>query len=263
MAKEVFGTKEWSNHSVNIITGCKHNCKYCYAKCNFIRFGRGKKEDWEQEKVKDKELHKAIRKKEGVVMFPTTHDITPENLPESIYYIGKHLKAGNNLLIVSTPHYICISTICDIFDKYKTQILFRFTIGSTDNECLLFWEPYAPAFMERINCLGYAFSKGYKTSVSCEPMLDNNIVEVIKKSLPMVTDAIWLGKMNMVKARLSANKEMDEETKKRAEQLIEWQSNENIKALYEKYKDNPKIKWKESIKKVIGIEVSTESGLDI
>jgi hypothetical protein len=33
--------------------------------------------------------------------------------------------------------------------------------------------------------------------------------------------------------------------------------------LYERYRDNPLIKWKESIKKVVGIDLLTEAGLDI
>ena len=40
-------------------------------------------------------------------------------------------------------------------------------------------------------------------------------------------------------------------------------NNDNIMKLYHKYKDNPKIKWKESIKKIVGIEIPTEAGLDI
>ena len=35
-----------------------------------------------------------------------------------------------------------------------------------------------------------------------------------------------------------------------------------IKALYNKYKDNPMIKWKESIKKVVGLDISVVKGED-
>jgi hypothetical protein len=35
----------------------------------------------------------------------------------------------------------------------------------------------------------------------------------------------------------------------RAEQLMGWQSDRNINQLYFRYKDNPLIKWKDSIKK--------------
>jgi len=45
--------------------------------------------------------------------------------------------------------------------------------------------------------------------------------------------------------------------------LLQSQSDERILSLYEKLKDHPKIKWKESIKKVVGLQIPTEAGLDI
>ena len=48
----------------------------------------------------------------------------------------------------------------------------------------------------------------------------------------------------------------------RAEELISWQNDKNIKLLYHKHKNNPQIKWKESIKKVVDIKIPTQSGLD-
>jgi len=36
-----------------------------------------------------------------------------------------------------------------------------------------------------------------------------------------------------------------------------------VKALYQKYEGNLKIKWKDSIKKVVGLERPTEKGLDV
>ena len=38
--KPISGTKEWSVSSVNCITGCEHNCRYCYARANALRFKR-------------------------------------------------------------------------------------------------------------------------------------------------------------------------------------------------------------------------------
>jgi len=47
-------------------------------------------------------------------------------------------------------------------------------------------------------------------------------------------------------------------------ELIEMnQRDEMIFAIYETYKDNPIIKWKDSIKKIVGIEPPPESGMDI
>jgi len=30
------GTKEWADHNVNLIDGCSHDCRYCYAKGSSI-----------------------------------------------------------------------------------------------------------------------------------------------------------------------------------------------------------------------------------
>lgn len=38
--KTVFGTGEWSSSSENCISGCSHNCYYCYAKAMAIRMRR-------------------------------------------------------------------------------------------------------------------------------------------------------------------------------------------------------------------------------
>jgi DNA repair photolyase len=166
------------------------------------------------------------------------------------------------VLIVSKPSFECIKQICDTFADYKDHILFRFTIGSTNNKTLKFWEPNAPDYKERKQALIFAFEAGYQTSISCEPMLDNKIGKVIDDLSQYVTDAIWLGKMNFAIRRLRTNGHLDAENLAVADQLLEWQDDAAIKQLYKKYKDNPKIKWKESIKKVVGLEVSTIKGED-
>ena len=97
----------------------------------------------------------------------------------------------------------------------------------------------------------FAFSERYQTSVSSEPMLDDNIGGVINQVSPFVTDSIWLGKANHLRGRLSLNGENDPVTMQRADQLIGWQSDDNIKQLYSQYKDSASIKWKDSIKEVL------------
>ncbi|MBT5420616.1 MAG: hypothetical protein HOK80_06965, partial [Candidatus Cloacimonetes bacterium] len=94
-------------------------------------------------------------------------------------------------------------------------------------------------------------------------MLDNKINEVIDRVLPFTTDAIWLGKANFLLRRLKMNGYSDKKSLKKANELIQWQSDDNMIELYNKYKNNSKIKWKESIKKVVGLDLPTEKGLDI
>lgn len=263
MIKPVFGTSEWASENANFIDGCSHNCKYCYAKEMAIRFRRKTSENWDTEKVRKTALNKVFNNINGTIMFPSSHDIHPGHLKEALCFLEKILSAGNKVLIVSKPHFECIKSICDMFFDYRHQILFRFTVGSANTKVLKFWEPGAPSFKERVRSLQYANEKQFQTSVSCEPMLDDNIEDLIKKVLSFVTDAIWIGKANFLIRRLKMNGFTDSATIKKANALLEIQTDENIKKLYNKYKSNPKIKWKESIKKIVGLDVPVNKGLDI
>ena len=193
-------------------------------------------------------------------MFPSSHDITPKNLFACLIVLRKLLEAGNRVLIVSKPHLECIGTICSAFEQYRGQILFRFTIGARDDEILSIWEPNAPRYEERKKALTYAFNKGYQTSVSVEPMLDSeHIMDLVKDLLPLVTNALWIGKMNHTR-----NIRVEDETVERElNRIVEGQSDEKIRAIYDTLKSNPKIKWKSHIKKVVGIPLSEKAGMDI
>lgn len=260
--KKVFGTQEWAKRTKNFISGCTNNCKYCYAKEMAVRFGRKTTCNWTEEEVNYKKLKVNPRKASGYTMFPSTHDITPENLNNSIFFLEKLLKSGSKVLIVTKPHLEVIKRICSEFEKYKENILLRLTIGSVDSEILKFWEPNAPSFEERLAALRYAYNNGYATSVSCEPILDIDVKPLLNELLPYVTDAIWIGTANKLIQRLRMNGLTDEETFKKAKILIESQSASWINEIYHKWKGNRHIKWKESIKKVVGIKVSTIAGSD-
>ncbi|MCZ7616361.1 MAG: hypothetical protein M5T52_23100 [Ignavibacteriaceae bacterium] len=226
----------------------------CYAKDMSIKYKQTTKDNWERPVIRLNDVKKKISKwNESLVMFPSSHDITPNNIEEAMIVLRKILEADNEVLIVSKPHYDCIKRICDTFSEYKDKILFRFTIGSYDNDVLKFWEPNAPSPDERMKSLKYAFNCGYNTSVSCEPMMDNKVDIVINAVKPFVTETIWIGKVNLMWSRLKRNTNMNDELVKKAKQLEQWQSDPNIKMLYDKYKNDPMIRWKESIEKVVGI----------
>lgn len=259
---EISGTKEWSSHSKNIQTGCSHNCGYCYARAMAMRFKRVEKETWKEPQIRD--LPKKYKKRVGRIMFPTSHDISPLNINECVEVLKGMLEVGNDVLIVSKPHRECIEVLCKELEEYKSQIVFRFSIGSLDSKILKLWEPGAPSFEERFDCLKYAFEKGFVTSVSMEPILDtseDNIVKLVETLLPYVNDSIWLGKMNRLRSTLSNNKitHLDDEANK----LIASQSDARIKSLYSRLLSYEKLKYKESIKKVVGIKLQTKAGEDV
>ena len=263
--KTVSGTREWAASSVNVMLGCSHDCRYCYARSAAHRVGRVKGE-WTDEIVQPNLLAKGFGKRKGTVMFPTQHDITPGNLPFTSEILRRLLAAGNDVLVVSKPHRDVIMELCALLDEYKDQILFRFTIGSRNDRTLALWEPGAPGYRERLSALKYARNAGFATSVSMEPMLDTDeehIVETFYELAPFVTDAIWLGKMNKAIERLTHNGfGGDEELMDAATMLMASQSDERIHTLYARLMDEPKVKWKESVKVVVGIAVPTEAGLD-
>ncbi|MCK4667181.1 hypothetical protein KAU33_10550 [Candidatus Dependentiae bacterium] len=94
-------------------------------------------------------------------------------------------------------------------------------------------------------------------------MLDHDPTDLISKVSEYITDSIWLGKANFLLRRLKVNKDLNNKTRQAAEQLIRSQNDENIKRIYLNLKDNMKIKWKESIKKVVGIKIPLQKGMDI
>jgi len=258
---EIFGTKEWAAHTVNCCTGCVHDCKYCYARSIAVRFKRMRPEDWKEEKIRPWDVSKRYRRMEGTVMFPSSHDISENNFLECFTVLKKLLEVGNRVLVVSKPHLKCISRICDDLIEYRAQILFRFTITACDDRILSIWEPGAPCYEERKECLRYAFNAGYKTSVSVEPMLDSDNIDVLIEDLsPFVTESIWIGKMNQIRRRVSVD---DESIDEEAKTIESGQTDEKIWMIYGRLKDNRLIKWKESIKKIVEIDLPSQPGMDI
>jgi len=262
MAIVTSGTKEWSEKSVNCCNGCEHNCRYCYAKWNAVdRFEKMSSEEWETKRIRPHDVKKKHKKYDGTVMFPTTHDICPSILDECLEVLDNLFKSGNDVLIVSKPHLDCIKAICDRFAGYKDKLLFRFTIGAFDNEILKYWEPGAPTFEERFACLKFAHDMGFKTSISTEPMLDAaNVVNLFYKLAPYINDAMWIGKMNKIDSRVHV---VDERDRIEADKIKNGQTDDRIWDIYKALKDEPKIKWKESVKDIVGIDRPNLPGLDV
>jgi DNA repair photolyase len=247
--KLLFGTKEWAPNNFNFMHGCSNDCVYCYAKEMAIRFKRKTSETWKDEQPASLD-GRSYRKKHGSIMLPSSHDITPGSLDRTLQVMGKLLDNGNELLLVTKPHFSCVQQIVDTFEEKKHLIKFRFTIGSSDSKVLKLWEPGAPDFSQRLNSLQYAFEMGYSTSISCEPLLDDQFDRLYSEVRPWVSDSIWVGKMNMAAKRVRTNT-AGIFSQSEVASLLATQTDEKILSLYERYHDNPMIEWKESIKKVV------------
>ena len=168
------GFRDWTepSNNANICTGCENDCLYCYAHSMARRFNQLNGHPWSEMKIRQHDVDKNRKLYSGLVGFPSSHDITPSNIDAYLTVLGKLLRAGNEVLIVSKPRLDCIKRICDASQFFRDKILFRFTIGAMDDDILSFWEPNAPKYRERKVCLAYARNRGFRTSVSMEPMLD-------------------------------------------------------------------------------------------
>ena len=249
------GTKEWAVTNVNIQLGCENGCRYCYARYNAVVFRKWcTAEQWLDPVTVISRVSRSYLKRNGVVMYPSTHDITSRNISDSICVLRKLLKAGNKVLLVSKPRIGCISTICDELIDYRRRLMFRFTIGSSDDYVLHFWEPYAPAFGERKQCLMYAWSRGYQTSVSCEPYLDcevDKIADLYELLKPYVTDSFWIGKLRHFTKRVVLKGATPGDIEHFVEPLKAAQSDEFILELAQRLKNERLAVWKDSIREVL------------
>ena len=252
--KSKTGTKEWASTNVNFQTGCENDCLYCFARGDAVgRWHRCTAEQWRHPVIDQAKVDKHRGKVDGVVMFPSTHDLTPLNLSEYLTVLRRLLDAGNQVLVVSKPRWQCITVLCEAYQDYKSQIMFRFTIGSMDDAVLGFWEPNAPNFAERLSCLEYAFHKGFRTSVSCEPYLDPYVIYTYTACKPFITDSFWVGMLRHFERRVDLTGATVEQIKKFVKPLKEAQGDDVVKGIYRLLNGQPFIKWKDSVRKVVGI----------
>jgi len=243
------GTLEWARHNFNIGQGCRNGCLYCYARNIALRFGRiQSRDEWENERLRAKPP--AIKKYTGGVMFPSTHDISPFYLAPAVEALKGLLSQGNKVLIVSKPQLECIDRLCRELTAFKSNVLFRFSIGSLDERLAALWEPGAPSMAERLQCLCLAKAQVYDTSDSMEPLLAgaDDANATFNKLETQVTEKIWIGKMNQVNRRVH---QTTPEILSACRRIHELQSDREILRLVRTLDGHPKVEWKDSIQQVI------------
>jgi len=166
----------------------------------------------------------------------------PDVLESCMIVLDKLLKAGNEVLVTTKPDIEVVSRIINQFEEYKNQIEFRFTITSKNDDLLSFWEPGAPHYLNRKEALVLAYKEGFETSVSIEPFLDNTPYELINELSDYVTNMIWVGPMNYI-----GKIEVAPEDQHYFSQLRKSVEPENLRAIHDNLKNNPKIKFKDSL----------------
>jgi DNA repair photolyase len=256
------GTREWSEASANCRLGCAHGCLYCYAREQALRFKRiARGEDWVKERPDPKARIPCTRLSKGRVMFPTHHDITPENLGDCLEALWTILAAGNEVLIVSKPHIACVRGLWEEFRglchpiTLRPLITFRFTIGMLDDRIRWFWEPNAPTVEERLEALALAHEESFATSVSCEPLLEpERAAELVRTVEPYVTDTVWIGAANHLRRRTAWVPNAEALGLEREIRRLEaWQTPQIVQRVYDALKDDPKVRWKDSYREALGL----------
>lgn len=102
LGKKISGTEEWADTNINLQCGCPNGCIYCYASAFWNLYRNKGNTDWTEVIYNQSALFKKIRKRKGRIMFPSSHDITRDNLEVCIAKLREMLKAGNIVLVVSS-----------------------------------------------------------------------------------------------------------------------------------------------------------------
>jgi DNA repair photolyase len=258
------GTREWAKKEVNCIKGCSTYCLYCYAKGIAKHYKRCIEETWKDMEINWRAVNKGygkIRKKGPQpfdVMFPTSHNITYEEpyFSACVIVLKKILDSGNSVLVTIKPSLKVVERLCNLFSDYKNLLTFRFTIGSISSTLLKVIETNAPSFEERIKALKYATNKGFNTSISIEPLLDPKPFDLIKRlehylsPLDYKKDlgTIWIGLLKTQYIPVQLRMGDIEKYLSRIKQKAQF---ENVYTYYEELYHHPRIKWKESITKMM------------
>lgn len=199
------GADEWAEETFSFEVGCELGCHYCWAAAGMIRRKRvSNLQAWLEPETNLMKVKKGWRKHDGVIMFPGTHNITSRNLENSIKILLKMLSAGNYVLITIKPSLVVVQELAVALKDFIPQFLFRFTIGSHDDEWLNAWEVYAPGFDERHDALKQAYEFGCNTSVAAEPLLGGiqTALRLVELCSPWVTHDIWFGFMRNMRKRV-------------------------------------------------------------
>ena len=245
--------KQWAEVGTNIIkhtTNCPQLCRYCY---NIAWKHRSEKipipdiEDIREDFVPDEKKVLANwtkRRKPRLYIFGSTHDIFPEMVDQYIDVARRIIESGSEILIVTKARLTCIQAICHALDDLKDKVMIICTITSNDPEILKYWEPHAPSYEERKQCLRHAYECGYRTSVSMEPYLSDPR-PMVEELTPYVTHCIWIGKMNHCKEL-----EFDEEQYSRTENLYD---EDYVRQMILDLWDNEKVFYKYSMFRIMGL----------
>lgn len=224
------GEWQWGDKSYNIRrsdAGCKHACVYCYVTPLLQRFGQKLTtvDDIEEMPLDSAKVSKGWRKatSPAVYFFPSTHDIFIENMVEYVEVCRKMIDAGHQIMYVSKPHLEgtkkFVEEVNKLGDEYKKSFATWVTITTNNDKLIKEWEPHAPCFAERVECLKYLHANGSRTCIMCEPYLSDPF-EFLPALTKYVKGVVAVGVMNYTASlQFDEDEDIDAEMKKYLEQF--------------------------------------------
>lgn len=203
------GTRQWSEKSLNVHDpekpGCLYECEYCYARSLALRFHKiDTWQDWNDPRILKGIENRKFGRRKGVTMFPTTHDITLDNMLICAQVLRNLLAPGNAVLIVTKPALAIVAYLAEELAHWKENIVFRLTITTVQEPIREIFEPHAPPIQERMQALEFLFKRGFRTSVVCEPLLGGAEVvgRLFMQTADFITEDFWVGFLNRPTQRM-------------------------------------------------------------
>ena len=182
---------EYGELALNIYTGCPHSCTYCYAAKNAKRWGKdftdikpragivaATKQQLERESITSQLIHLCF-----------TCDPYPRGYDMSVTReIIKAIKESGNHVQILTKNGYGAKRDFDLLDENDW---FGVSYTGLDRPNVI--EPKTTEFV--LSALSLAYSKGIKTWVSCEPVLDpEKVLDMLRNEY--FIDKAKIGKLN-------------------------------------------------------------------
>ena len=258
MKKTLNPRTEWAGAYYNMEQGCTNACRYCYARAMAVRQRRCTVTGWGDPQPYKTWMAGANKYHSGdLVMFPTTHDITPDNIDRACIALRRLINAGNRVLIVSKPRRACIDRLIQTADQTiggREAVSFRLTITTVEPDVSRLWEPGASLPDERLDCLAAVAAAGYNISVSSEPWIGGldeaiDIHAAVIDACPTIS-CQWFGREALPEYRIGL--EGTPEAGRCLDYILSAQTPAACRAVYNQFKNNDLIRFKNDFMKLIG-----------
>ncbi len=160
--------------TVNISTGCAHNCIYCYTKGYSVYPGDNSIETYENMATRITDEIKRRRKKPAAVYFcPSCDPFQPIPQIQHITFDVMKTILENDIGVQFVTKGKIPDNFFALFRRHHSKIAGQIGLISTDDNVLSRIEPFAAKAKERLDQLEKLIRIGAKMSVRCDPVIHN------------------------------------------------------------------------------------------